>query len=47
MHQELCRIAHSRLRSSADFTLLNTTALAQESYLRFLQNDGLRFGRHD
>ena len=43
LYQELRQIAHSRLRNSADFTLLNTTALVHESYLRFLQNEGLCF----
>jgi RNA polymerase sigma factor (TIGR02999 family) len=43
LYQELRQIAHSRLRCSADFTLLNTTALVHESYLRFLQTEGLSF----
>ena len=43
MYHELRAIAHSRLRGSANFTLLNTTALVHESYLRLLNCDGISF----
>ena len=43
LYSDLHQIAHSRLRSSSDFTLLDTTALVHESYLRFLRIDQLSF----
>lgn len=43
LYTELRQVAHARLRGSADFTLLNTTALVHESFLRFLKIDGLGF----
>ena len=36
-YDELKRIAHSRLASHQPITLLDTTALVHESYMRFLQ----------
>ncbi len=35
LYPELHRLAHSRVRRSGDLTLLDTTALVHESYLRF------------
>lgn len=35
MYQDLRRLASSRLRRSEDITMLDTTALVHESYLRF------------
>ena len=35
LYPELHRLAHARLRRSGDLTLLDTTALLHESYLRF------------
>jgi RNA polymerase sigma factor (TIGR02999 family) len=35
MYQDLRRLARSRLRRSEDITMLDTTALVHESYLRF------------
>jgi RNA polymerase sigma factor (TIGR02999 family) len=43
LYGELHQIAHARLKGSADFTLLNTTALVHESFLRLLDIDGLSF----
>jgi RNA polymerase sigma factor (TIGR02999 family) len=41
-YEELRRLAHSRLRSVGQHTLLDTTALVHESYLRFLGAQKLR-----
>ena len=35
LYPELRRLAHSRVRRSGDMTLLETTSLVHESYLRF------------
>jgi RNA polymerase sigma factor (TIGR02999 family) len=35
LYPELRRLAHSRLRQSGEFTLIDTTSLVHESYLRF------------
>ncbi len=37
LYPDLKRLAHAKLRRSADMTLLNTTALVNESYLRLFQ----------
>jgi RNA polymerase sigma factor (TIGR02999 family) len=37
LYRELSRLAHARLRDSGRNTLLDTTALVNESYLRFVQ----------
>jgi DNA-directed RNA polymerase specialized sigma24 family protein len=34
LYADLHRVAHSRLRREGEFTLLDTTALVHESYLR-------------
>jgi RNA polymerase sigma factor (TIGR02999 family) len=39
MYQDLRRLASSRLRRSEHITMLDTTALVHESYLRFQQSD--------
>jgi RNA polymerase sigma factor (TIGR02999 family) len=41
MYQDLRRLASSRLRRSEDITMLDTTALVHESYLRFQQQSDL------
>jgi RNA polymerase sigma factor (TIGR02999 family) len=41
-YPELRRLAHSRLRDGGRNTLLETTALVHESYLRFLNSGRLR-----
>lgn len=41
MYQDLRRLARSRLRRSENITLLDTTALVHESYLRFQHDPGL------
>jgi RNA polymerase sigma factor (TIGR02999 family) len=43
LYAELRQVAHARLRGSSDFTLLNTTALVHESFLRFLKTDAIGF----
>ena len=43
LYKDLRQIAHSRLGRNANFTLLDTTALVHESYLRFLKIDDLSF----
>src|ERR1035441_10648013 len=35
LYPELHRLAHSRVRRSSDMTLLDTTSLVHEAYLRF------------
>jgi RNA polymerase sigma factor (TIGR02999 family) len=44
LYPELHRLAHSRLRRSGDFTLLDTTSLLHESYLRFEQSGAMAIG---
>jgi len=41
LYADLRRLARSRLQRSEDITLLDTTALVHESYLRFQANPGL------
>ncbi len=41
-YQELRRLAHSRLRDGGRNTVLDTTALVHDSYLRFVQTGELR-----
>lgn len=41
MYQDLRRLASSRLRRSEDITMLDTTALVHESYLRFQHQSDL------
>ena len=36
MYQDLRRMAHARLKRSANVVMLDTTSLVHESYLRFL-----------
>lgn len=43
LYGELRRLAHSRLRRSGDMTLLDTTALVHESYLRIQRAGDLDF----
>jgi RNA polymerase sigma factor (TIGR02999 family) len=43
LYSEMRQLARSRLRRSGDLTLLDTTALVHESYLRMQQADGLEF----
>lgn len=45
LYPELHRLAHSRVRRSGDMTLLDTTALVHESYLRFEKSGSVTF--HD
>jgi RNA polymerase sigma factor (TIGR02999 family) len=42
-YQELRRLARARLRGGARNTVLDTTALVHESYLRLSKSPGLRF----
>ena len=47
LYDELHRLAHSRLRRSPDSTLLDTTSLVHEAYLRFQRQQGIGFAsRH-
>lgn len=47
LYADLQRVAHSRLRREGDFTLLDTTALVHESYLRLRSGPTLDFAdRH-
>jgi len=41
LYPELRRLAHSRLRDTHDLTLLGTTALVNESYLRFVKTGAI------
>jgi len=43
LYRELRALAHSRLRRSGEFTLLDTTALVHEGWLRLRAQDGLAF----
>lgn len=45
LYDELRRLAHSRMRRAGEFTLLDTTALVHESYLR-LRGSGDFADRH-
>src|SRR4029077_330763 len=44
LYPELRRLAHSRVRRSGDITLLETTSLVHESYLRFEKSGALAIG---
>jgi len=44
LYPELHRLAHSRVRRSGDLTLLDTTALVHESYLRFEKSGAVSIG---
>ena len=44
LYPELRRLAHSRVRRSGDMTLLDTTSLVHESYLRFEKSGALKIG---
>ena len=44
LYPELHRLAHSRVRRSGDMTLLDTTSLVHESYLRFEKSGAVVFG---
>jgi len=43
LYRDLRQLAHARLKSHETFTLLNTTALVHESYLRFLKAGRVQF----
>lgn len=44
LYPELRRLAHSRLRRSGDMTLLDTTSLVHESFLRFEKSGAVKMG---
>lgn len=44
LYPELHRLAHARVRRSGDLTLLDTTSLVHESYLRFEKSGAVVFG---
>ena len=44
LYPELRRLAHSRVRRSGDMTLLDTTSLVHESYLRFEKSGAVAIG---
>ena len=44
LYPELHRLAHSRVRRSGDMTLLDTTSLVHESFLRFESSGAVRMG---
>lgn len=44
LYPELHRLAHSRVRRSGDLTLLDTTSLVHESYLRFEKSGAVLIG---
>lgn len=43
LYDDLQRLARSRLRRAGDMTLLDTTSLVHESYLRLVRGDGTGF----
>ncbi|MEK8032113.1 ECF-type sigma factor [Ideonella sp. DXS29W] len=43
LYADLQRLARSRLRRAGDVTLLDTTSLVHESYLRLLKGEGTEF----
>ena len=43
LYPDLHRLAHSRVRRSGEMTLLDTTSLVNESYLRFEKSGALSF----
>jgi RNA polymerase sigma factor (TIGR02999 family) len=44
LYPELRRLAHSRVRRSGDMTLLETTSLVHESYLKFEKSGSVAIG---
>jgi RNA polymerase sigma factor (TIGR02999 family) len=44
LYPELRRLAHSRVRRSGDMTLLDTTSLVHESFLRFEKSGAVKMG---
>jgi RNA polymerase sigma factor (TIGR02999 family) len=44
LYPELHRLAHARVRRSGDMTLLDTTSLVHESYLRFEKSGAVAIG---
>ncbi len=44
LYPELHRLAHSRVRRSGDLTLLDTTSLVHESFLRFEKSGAVEIG---
>lgn len=44
LYADLHRLAHSRVRRSGEMTLLDTTSLVHESYLRFEKAGAVSFG---
>ena len=44
LYADLHRLAHSRVRRSGEMTLLDTTSLVHESYLRFENSGALKMG---
>jgi RNA polymerase sigma factor (TIGR02999 family) len=44
LYADLHRLAHSRVRRSGELTLLDTTSLVHESYLRFEKSGALQLG---
>ena len=44
LYPELHRLAHARVRRSGDMTLLDTTSLVHESYLRFEKSGAVDIG---
>ena len=44
LYPELRRLAHSRVRRSGDMTLLETTSLVHESYLKFEKSGAVAIG---
>jgi RNA polymerase sigma factor (TIGR02999 family) len=44
LYPELHRLAHSRVRRSGDLTLLDTTSLVHESFLRFEKSGAVQIG---
>jgi len=41
LYEDMRRLAHARLRRSGNLTLLDTTSLVHESYLRLIQSGGI------
>jgi RNA polymerase sigma factor (TIGR02999 family) len=44
LYPDLHRLAHARVRRSGDLTLLDTTSLVHESFLRFEKSGALKMG---
>lgn len=47
LYAELRRLAHARIRRSGDLTLLDTTSLVHEAFLRFEKNGDFTFRNRD